>query len=162
MSTALDRSFDKEKGPRPIRSQFVVEKVSPMMYDILDEAAAAKVFDQWHANTRTNIFQAPNSTMFNGQSGFVSDCSHTPFVVAIKDGQPLIRVVNSGTVVQLRPLVDSQKKLTLDFRSKFSSIDKVETAELSAPSGGKPATIQIPEVATSRSKAPSICRGTNG
>ncbi len=150
LSTPFAPALDGRKGSRPIRSQFVIEKISPMMYNILDEDAGAKVIDQWQANNLTNILQAPKLTVFNGRSAFVSDCTQSPFVVAVKDGKPWIRVVNEGTILQIRPLVEEPDKLALDFRAEFSKIGKVETADLPAAAEGKPVTIQIPEVATSR------------
>jgi len=146
MPSPFDRSFDNERGPRRIRSQFVIEKISPMMYGILDEAADAKFVKQWEANQQANILHAPRVTTFNGHSVFVSDSSQTPFVVAVVDGQPQIRIVHEGTIMQLRPLADAHDKLKLDFRVEFSKIRGVETANLSAVSEGKPVTIQIPEV----------------
>jgi len=151
MPSPFDRYFDNQTGPRPIRSQFVIEKISPMMYDVLDEAADAKFVKQWEANKQANILHAPRVTTFNGHSVFVSDSSQTPFVVAVVGGQPQIRIVNEGTIMQLRPLADAHDKLKLDFRVEFSKIRGVETANLSAVDERKPVvTIQIPEVATSR------------
>ena len=146
MPSPFDRSFDNEKGPRPVRSQCVIEKISPMMFSILDDAAGAKLIDQFQANKRTNILRAPNLMVLNGQSGCVSDCSQTPFVVAVADGQPQIRIVHEGTTIQLRPVADAQGKLKLDFRVASSKIRSVETVNLSLVAKGQPAAVQVPEV----------------
>jgi beta-lactamase regulating signal transducer with metallopeptidase domain len=153
MPTPFDPSFDSRNGSHPIRSQFVVERVSPMMYALLDDAAGEKMLDGWKADKQVNILQAPKSTIFNGQPGFVADCSQSPFVVAVKDGQPQIRIVNSGTILRLRPTTDGQKQVKLDFRVEFSKIRSVETVALSVSRENEPATpvtIQIPEVETAR------------
>jgi hypothetical protein len=146
MPSPFDRSFDTAKGPRPIRSQFTIEKISPMMYDILDTPADKRFLEQWMANKQAKMLAAPTLLVLNGNSAFVSNCSQTPFVVAIVEGQPQIRVVHDGTTMQLRPVADAQDKLKLDFRVTSTTIRGVETANLSIVSKGKPVSIQVPEV----------------
>jgi hypothetical protein len=144
----IDSFFDGR--PRVNRVQFVTEKCPPMIYTVLADDAAAKLTEKWQVNARTNLLQAPKMTLFNGQPGFVHDCSRSPFVVAVKDGKPQIRVVHEGTILNLRPLAEELDKLKVDFQVEFSKIGTVDTAELSETYQGKPITIQIPEVSATR------------
>ena len=153
-----------QNRPRTNRAQFVTEKCLPMIYNIMADEAAANLFHQWNSAGRNNILQAPKTTILNGQSSFIADCSQTPFVIELKDGQPQIRVVHEGAVLQFRPLADANGALKMDFRVEFSKIGSVETIELSPKRDGKPAatqttnaavtraegTIQIPEVSMTR------------
>ena len=61
----------------------------------------------------------PRLSMLNGGTGFVSDCSQTPFVVAVADGKPQIRVVNEGAMLHVRPVADKENSLKLGFRVEF-------------------------------------------
>jgi beta-lactamase regulating signal transducer with metallopeptidase domain len=144
----IDSFFDGR--PRVNRVQFVTEKCPPMIYTVLADDAAAKLTEKWQANAKTNLLQAPKMTLFNGQPGFVHDCSRSPFVVAVKDGKPQVRVVHEGTILNLRPLAEEFDKLIVDFQVEFSKIGSVDTAELSETYQGKPITIQIPEVSATR------------
>jgi beta-lactamase regulating signal transducer with metallopeptidase domain len=143
-----DGFFDDR--PRANRTQYITEKCPPMIYDILADDFAAKLLHQYGGVKRLNVLESPHVTFFNGQSGFASDCSLSPFVVAVKDGKPQIRVVHEGTIVRFRPLAEDQDKLRVDFQVEFSKIGTVETAELSESYEGKPITIQIPEVSATR------------
>jgi beta-lactamase regulating signal transducer with metallopeptidase domain len=147
-ATAFDGLLDNQ--PRANRVQFVTEKTPPMVFNILAEDASAKLFEQCRANSQLNVLQAPKVTLLNGQSAFVHDGTQTPFVVAVKDGKPQIRVVHEGTMLQFRPLADADGKLKMDFEVEFSKIGTVETAELSTKHEGKPITIQVPEVSKTR------------
>ena len=124
LPAAFDRSLASHDGPRPNRAQVLIEKNLPVMLDILDEDVAKKAVEQWQGDQRVSVLQAPRVTLFNAQSALISDTSQSPFVVGLKDGQPQIRVVSEGTFVHLRPLVDRQGKLVLDFALTFSKVGK--------------------------------------
>jgi beta-lactamase regulating signal transducer with metallopeptidase domain len=153
-----DRSFESNAGARPIRVQSIVEKVSPLLFKIVDKEAKRKTIDRWQADTRTNILQAPKITVFSGQSTCCFDCTWSPFVIALKEGQPQIRMISEGTVIQLRPILSAKGDLKLDFLVTLSKIRDVDTIALSRDAMGKPmkdpksaaASVQVPEVATTR------------
>ena len=142
-----ERSLD---GSHRNRAQVVIEKNLPVKYQVLDEDSGARLLNQWQASKMVSQIQAPNITIFNGQSGYVADASQSPFVVAVSSGQPQIRVVHEGTRMQFRPVVDKDGKLNLDFAVTLSTIRGVETSTVAAGTGMKPYTIQIPEVETAR------------
>jgi beta-lactamase regulating signal transducer with metallopeptidase domain len=146
----LDRSFEADAGVRPTRSRRVVEEVSPLLYKVLDGKTERELMTRWQGDKRTNIMQGPKAAWFSGQAGFVSDCTQTPAVVAVKDGRPEIRVLHEGTVAQLRAIIGADGQLKLDFLITLAKVRKIGTAEVSAASNGKPVTIQVPEVETSR------------
>jgi hypothetical protein len=130
--TLLDHSFEANAGAPPSRVQRVVEKVSPLLYKIVDKKTEKALLDQWQSDTRTNILSAPRVTVFSGQAVCVSDCSQTPAVVGVKDDRPQIRVMTEGTAVQLRPIVDPKGELKLDFLVTLAAIRKVEMVQLSS------------------------------
>ena len=79
--------------------------------------------------------------------------AQSPFVVAIKEGRPQIRVISEGTAVQVRPLADQRGMLRLDFAVTSSKIRGVENATLSTTvfaGKGNRAIVQVPEVETAR------------
>ena len=117
--SAMDRSFDGDEGLHPIRSESKIEKVSPMMYALLDDGAAAKLVEGWKTEAKCNVLAAPRLSMLNGGTGFVSDCSQTPFVVAVANGKPQIRVVNEGAMLHVRPVADKENSLKLGFRVRI-------------------------------------------
>lgn len=141
----IEAFFDDH--PRANRAQYISTKSPPMIYDILADDFAAKIRDQFQSNKAANVLQAPQVTFFNGQSGFVSDCAWSQFVVALKDGKPQTRLVPEGTIVGFRPLAEKRDDgLRIDFQAMFAKIGAVETVQLSDIYEGKPITIQIPEV----------------
>jgi hypothetical protein len=149
LPAAFDHSLGSHDGPRPTRAQVLVEKNLPVMFEILDENHAKTLLERWQADRSGNVLQAPKVTLFNAQTAFVTDASQSPFVVGLKDGQPQIRVVSEGTFLHLRPLVDPEGKLMLDFALTFSKIREVEM--VTVPGGpNKGASLQVPEVATAR------------
>ncbi len=149
LPVAFDRSLASHDGPPPNRAQVLIEKNLPVMLDILDEDLAKKAVEQWQGDRRTSVLQAPRVTLFNAQTALISDTSQSPFVVGLKDGQPQIRVVSEGTSVHLRPLVDRQGKLVLDFAVTFSKIRGVEVVTVSG-TAEKGVTLQVPEIETTR------------
>jgi len=112
-------------------------------------------------NNRPNhpvyVLQAPKVTVFNGQRAFISDCSQSPFVVSLNRVvgedrealQPIIRVVEEGTRLDLRPELRGEKSVWLDCRLELSRIVDVDTFTYSGLADS-PATVQVPDVETTR------------
>ena len=92
---------------------------------------------------------SPTVRMFNSQAAFCSDCSQSPFVISVKDGQPLIRVVKEGTTIQMQPLA-FEDRIKLNFRVEFSRILGVETARLpmAANHSGDSVMARVPPATT--------------
>jgi beta-lactamase regulating signal transducer with metallopeptidase domain len=145
-----DRSFESNVGAHPNRAQSIVETDAPLLYKLVDKKDERDLFDRWQSDKRTNILQSPKLTVLNGQSAFVSDCAQTPVVVGVKDGRPQIRMLHEGTTIQLRPTVNPKGELRLDFLASFAGIRQLETSQSSDGSNGKPVTVQVPKVETTR------------
>ncbi len=137
---------------RQNRSQTVVERNLPVMFEILDDDRAKTLLERLRADRHAKDLIAPKIVVFSGQSAFLSDSSQSPFVVGIKDGQPQIRVVRDGLTMRVRPLLQDDDVLQLGCELTFSSIRDVEVFEFEQ-ADGKPARIQIPEVETTRWEA---------
>ena len=157
MPAALDRPLASHEGTRIARTQFIVEKDSPMRFRVMDKAQGEDLIHRCQASPSDNVLQAPKVTVFSGQTACVSDTSQSPFVVGLKEvkpgeHQPQIRVVSEGTTLQLRPISDQSDSIHLDFVAAFSKIQKVETVRVRARSADEKdlRTLHIPETATLR------------
>ena len=155
--SAFDRPLGSLDGTQSNRARVAIEKNPPVMYQILDEDAARKALDGWQANPRVYVLQAPRITLLNCQTAFVADAAQSPFVVGLQDGKPQIRVVSEGTFLRLRPLLDREGKMKLDFAVTLSHIRNVEAVTVSgttvsdAPDKG--VTVQVPEMEMARVEA---------
>ncbi len=134
------------------RTQVVIEKNRPLMFEILDERATAKAVQQWQAKGRVNILSAPRITVRDGQVAYLSDTTQTPFVEGLTDNQPQIRVVSEGTVVTVRPLELHDGRIKLEFAIRFSKIRDVEVIEDSPSVDEKHNVVVVPEVKTIRAE----------
>ena len=144
---SFDAPLAGHDGPQRNRARVVIERDSPVVYQVLDEDAAKAAMERWNSKPRVNLLMAPKVRLYNGQTAQVSDASQSPFVVGIKDGLPQIRIVSEGVFLQLRPLLDRKGKLRLDFSLTASKIRDVKTVTVSnAPGTGT--TVQVPEVGT--------------
>ena len=131
----------------------VIEKSQPVIFEVLDEDRAEKAIERWQAHREVKILSAPRLTMFNGQVGSAADTTTTPFVVGFVERQPrqpLIRIISEGIVMHVRPQEGPDGKIKIEFSIRLSEIRKVETVEVSGSAGDKSATMQIPEVETTR------------
>ncbi len=84
---------------------------------------------------RTSVLQAPRVTMFDGQLATIQDTVQRPFVVSLipvvgdfaVGQQPVIVVVNEGTVLNVQAVVSQDKRFVrLTLNPSFSRIDRVE------------------------------------
>lgn len=85
---------------------------------------------------RTNVLQAPKVTLFNGQTGFVSDTSQRPFVTSVipvvgdfaAAHQPVVVVLSEGTSLSVQAVVSPDRRFVrLTLIPFFSSIGDVST-----------------------------------
>jgi len=85
---------------------------------------------------RTNVLQAPKVTLFNGQTGFVSDTSQRPFVTSVipvvgdfaAAHQPVVVVLSEGTSLSVQAVVSPDRRFVrLTLIPFFSSIGDVDT-----------------------------------
>ena len=134
------------------RTQVVIEKNRPLMFEILDERATAKAVQQWLAKGQVSILSAPRITVLDGQVAYLSDTTPTPFVEGLTDNQPQIRVVSEGTVVTVRPRERRDGRIKLEFAIRFSKIRDVEEIETQPTADEKHNVVVVPEVQTIRAE----------
>jgi beta-lactamase regulating signal transducer with metallopeptidase domain len=148
----VDVRFDTSDEPSPNQSQKVVERVSPLLYKIMDKRAEQKLIAQWQADDKkTNILQFPTDTVFSGQTVDMSDCAHqVPFVIGVKNGQPQTRMISEGTTILIRPIIKPSGGWRVQFIISVTGVRKVDKSQLPAVSKDNPIAIQVPEVGTDR------------
>ncbi|MFO1063037.1 MAG: hypothetical protein U0892_04090 [Pirellulales bacterium] len=103
-------------------------------------------------DSRTSVLQAPRVTMFDGQSATINDTVSRPFVTSLTPVvgdfavgvQPIIVVINEGTVLNVQALVSQDKRFVrLTLNPTFSRIDRVETFTFQGETTSKSGTAVI-------------------
>lgn len=156
-------SLLRNEGPlsqkQRITAKTIIETSSPVLYSVLDAPQSRRLLEWAQANERTNVVRAPRVTVFNGQRVDINDLSQRPFVTGLtrvphENGelsdafQPIIRVVEEGTRLRLRPALGEDERVSLACSVTFSSVRKVETVAIPQGAGIKAPMIQVPEVAS--------------
>lgn len=105
-------------------------------FAILSDIEVFFLLEAAHGDNRTNVLQAPKVTLFNGQTGFVSDTSQRPFVTSVipvvgdfaAAHQPVIVVLSEGTSLSVQAVVSPDRRFVrLTLVPFFSSIGEVST-----------------------------------
>jgi len=105
-------------------------------FAILSDIEVFFLLQAAQGDTRTNVLQAPKVTLFNGQTGFVSDTSQRPFVTSVipvvgdfaAAHQPVVVVLNEGTSLSVQAVVSPDRRFVrLTLIPFFSSIGDVST-----------------------------------
>lgn len=128
-----------------ISAATVVETKIPVAVQSLTDAQLKRLIETAQGDRRTNIMFAPKVTLFDGQSGEVSDASERPFVVDIdRNRKTVIQSIAEGTQLAVRPRVKNQG-IALDLQIQFSNIVDVQTT-----SKNPDQQIQVPTVKATR------------
>ncbi len=136
----------KDDGTSRIQATSYVERISPVLYSVLDEGQAKSLLTQIQQHKEATSTQAPTCTFFNGQEATISDITRRPFVVGVESAketttdsdsrtQPKIKMIDDGTKIFIKPVV-SDDMATVKCSIQMSNIGKVDTFELS-PGAGK-------------------------
>jgi beta-lactamase regulating signal transducer with metallopeptidase domain len=133
----------------------VVERQLPAMLGVISDPEVKKLLDTVQANPRTNVLQAPKVRLFNGQFARIEDTVQRPFVVGVKSAagggqEPQIRVVSEGMTIRLRPELDADDQVKLQFGLVLSAIESVDIASFTVGADKEQISVQVPEVATTR------------
>jgi len=105
-------------------------------FAILSDIEVFFLLQAAQGDDRTNVLQAPKVTLFNGQTGFVSDTSQRPFVTSVVPvvgdfaaaHQPVVVVLNEGTSLSVQAVVSPDRRFVrLTLIPFFSSIGDVST-----------------------------------
>lgn len=129
------------KTNQRITAKIVVETGSPVLYSVLS-APQVREFLQWaQANGSTDIYKAQRVIVFNGQAFDINDLTQRPFVTGavrvpyehgeLSDAlQPVVRFVEEGIELRLRPLRAGDELVQLACSLTLSSIRDVETVAI--------------------------------
>lgn len=105
-------------------------------FAILSDIEVFFLLQAAQGDDRTNVLQAPKVTLFNGQTGFVSDTSQRPFVMSVipvvgdfaAAHQPVVVVLSEGTSLSVQAVVSPDRRFVrLTLVPFFSSIGNVDT-----------------------------------
>lgn len=105
-------------------------------FAILSDIEVFFLLEAAQGDDRTNVLQAPKVTLFNGQTGFVSDTSQRPFVMSVipvvgdfaAAHQPVVVVLSEGTSLSVQAVVSPDRRFVrLTLIPFFSSIGEVDT-----------------------------------
>lgn len=119
---------------------------------VLDATEARRLQEEFQADPRVNILQAPRVTVFNGQSATIRDAWERPFVVAVDSSQkPQVRGISEGTDIQVLPeLQKDSQEVQLSLRLQHSTIVRVDelTFRHAGAKAGEGTTLQVPQIQT--------------
>jgi general secretion pathway protein D len=105
-------------------------------FAILSDIEVFFLLQAAQGDDRTNVLQAPKVTLFNGQTGFVSDTSQRPFVTSVVPvvgdfaaaHQPVVVVLSEGTSLSVQAVVSPDRRFVrLTLVPFFSTIGDVDT-----------------------------------
>lgn len=126
-----------------------IEQRLPVMMAVAHDSKIRRIIHLLQSHERSNINFAPKITMFNGQSGSITDSTMRPFVTGVRlvDGrrEPQIDVCADGIELQLRAVLAADRATTqLSGRALLSKLLDVKTSSTQFTDG--PVTIQVPHV----------------
>lgn len=119
-------------------------------FAILSDIEVFFLLQAAQGDSRTNVLQAPKVTLFNGQTGFVSDTSQRPFVTSVipvvgdfaAAHQPVVVVLNEGTSLSVQAVVSPDRRFVrLTLIPFFSSIGDVDTFTFTGSTSSNSGTI---------------------
>ncbi|MCY2992662.1 MAG: general secretion pathway protein GspD [Planctomycetota bacterium] len=123
-------------GMNPKFGGFDAATAANVGFAILSDIEVYFLLQAAEGDERTNVLQAPKVTLFNGQTGFVSDTSQRPFVTSVipvvgdfaAAHQPVVVVLNEGTSLSVQAVVSPDRRFVrLTLIPFFSSIGDVST-----------------------------------
>jgi beta-lactamase regulating signal transducer with metallopeptidase domain len=118
-----------ESGPI-VRATTRAEDYLPVAVATLNNSQSAALTNLAQRDVRANVLQAPKVTTFNGQEGFVADCSQRPFVVGVQlhggEERPKIVVIDEGSKIKWCGVHGPERsKIRLRANVEFSSVREV-------------------------------------
>lgn len=142
-----------ETGLNPITpASPIASPVHVTLAALLDATEAKRLREEFQADPRVNILQAPRVTVFNGQSATIRDARERPFVVAVDSSQkPQVRGISEGTEIQVQPeLQEDSQQVQLSLLLQHSTIVRVDelTFRHVGAKSGEGTTLQVPQIHT--------------
>lgn len=145
-STRIDSSVqlaDFEAAVRnpAVAKEPIAETNIQTAYGIIDQAKTLEVLERCQADLRSNVLHAPRVTMWNGQSGMISDVFLRPFVTGLRqvnssDGssksyEPQIRVLKEGSTLRMQNELQQNDVTEMLLSLNMSDITRVDTFSFS-------------------------------
>ncbi len=109
----------------------------------------------------TNIADAPSLTVFNGQRASLSVINHVSYVKdfdveiaqAAVIAQPIVDVLQDGVVLDVRPVVSSDKRfVTMELRPTIATLERPIATFTTSLAIGSDVTIELPTINIQRAR----------
>lgn len=128
--------------------------IIPTVYKTLTAEQAKASWKALVSNPKTNVLFAPRILLFDGQSGHIDQGTQRPFVVGMDrrdEGiSPRIQVIKEGLSIMVRPKVEDENEVILEFKVEHSEITDVGEQKVTVVGIDKPFTVQTPTLDTSQ------------
>ncbi|MCA9147732.1 MAG: hypothetical protein KDA92_00465 [Planctomycetales bacterium] len=145
-----DAQVKDEHARTSPRGEAFVPRQTATLVSVVDAEAAQKLVEQFQADRRANLLQAPKVTLFNAQDATIQDLVERPFVVSVTETlQPIVRTIKEGLELWVRPtLNETRDELTLDCNLTLQAIESVGEVSFkhAAASEHGGVTLQVPKV----------------
>ncbi len=111
----------------------------PFQVRLFEEPGTKKLLDIFLSNSKASLLQAPNLTVFSGQTGCVRDITQMPFVTGVLPVEgdeavvyhPIIQTFNKGVSLTVKATLLEDHSCRLDYcNMTVSRIDGTEIIEL--------------------------------
>jgi Flp pilus assembly secretin CpaC len=125
----------------------------------LDQTQVEVVLRAVEKNDRATLVTAPRLTAFNGQRANVTVLNQESYISdfdveiaqASQIGDPIVQVIRDGTILDLRPVVSSDRRfITMELRPTIAVLTRPIATFQTTLANGPPVTIQLPELAVQR------------
>lgn len=124
------------------------------LFSLLDESKETEIREAFQSSPSINVLCSPKIAVFQGRSANVAiNQVQRPFVVAIQDNKPQIRVVAEGLALRMRPMVQQDQSVELDCEVMLEEVLKIESHTFRTSPDDDPLTLKIPAIRKSRLNA---------
>jgi len=126
---------------------------------MLDRTQLEVVLRAVEKNERATLVTAPRLTAFNGQRANVTILNQQSYISdfdveiaqASQIGDPIVQVIRDGTILDLRPVVSSDRRfITMELRPTIAVLTRPIATFQTTLANGPPVTIQLPELQVQR------------
>ncbi len=132
-----------------------IDGTGPAMAATISEDQLIELIHNVQSDRDGNILFAPKVTLYNSQTGMISDEVQRPFVTQIKSMQgvaemePIISMIHEGFRVSLTPVMTGDDSLNLEFSLRASKVDQVSLANLPLRQSSRDevgVTVEVPQM----------------
>jgi hypothetical protein len=149
-SPALEKELARDPVARGDGGGGASDELWPQL---LDDAAVQRILRTAQREKQSTLITAPRLTLFDGQRAYATVSRQVAYVADVRlnaagtDVEPLIDLVSTGIVIDLRAAVsDDRRFATLTLRPQLASLVDLVPSTRPEKLVGKPVTVQIPYV----------------